>query len=77
MSYGSQQQQQQQHEHEDVLSSPGGEFDATWGEAPQRIAAIGLQEDEAAFGTRLRYVGTRRMCLRSCAGGWMLAANLA
>ena len=55
---GGQQQQQQQEqgqlEQEGKRAGSMAEPECSWGEAPSRLTGIGMQEDEATFGTRLR-----------------------
>lgn len=54
---GGQQQQQQEQgqlEQEGKRAGSMAEPECSWGEAPSRLTGIGMQEDEATFGTRLR-----------------------
>lgn len=47
---GGQQELEQGREGADSEAEP----ECKWGEPPTRLAGIGMQEDEATFGTRLR-----------------------
>jgi hypothetical protein len=57
-----QQEQQQQQEEEEAEAQQGAAAEGpapecSWGEVPVRLARVGLTENDAVFGTRLRWAG--------------------